>query len=542
MPELPRSLQFLVDQLNQKRDLTPVDMRRLLLDAKVSAEDLEPWADFDYPAEDSYGRKMIHHGPNFEILTMSWRPGSFSMIHDHGHTRWGAVQIFGPAEHATMRIDEDERLITTSRGPVAPGETVAVGHSLIHQMGNPTEDTRFQSLHIYGLRDDVDVVTGDARMFDVENAKIWRGDGGVFFALPDDQIKAIEDGPVGDFSTRLRYQVEAIKRMNWMQDAGITRIDNELKQLTASFFNSAEQQPAMLHRLRLITNSLDKQVNSVQWNTLNQELKAAAKLEKQLKARADVTDPFHKYAEMYDALICQPSMDSFMTGYIDFFAAQHGVDLSEKQVISIGCGTGLVEEHMVKNRGVKPDNMYGMDLSEAMVEEARKRIKADTGDLFDLDPDIRMWDIAYSGLNVYQYIDHKKCADAIQKTADIVRPGGYFLGDFITPDHIRWYPSVMYSSDKQIVSLRTPRLVEENGSMFQYSDITNVNFTDPQMTINYAGEHRRFLPPVVRMRTYFERAFGGKVELYDAVSLKPIPEWADSCESTRYIVVAQKAG
>ncbi len=541
MGELPRSLQFLVDELSRKRDLTPSAMRRLLIEAEVKAEDLEPWADFDYPEEDSYGRQMIYQGPNFEILTMSWRPGSFSMIHDHGHTEWGAVQIFGPAEHATMRIDETGQLITTSRCRVTPGETVAVSHTLIHQMGNPTEDVRFQSLHVYGVPEDIDVVTGNARLYDVENKKIWRGDGGVFFALPEHQIKAIEEGPSGDFSTRLRYQVEAIKRMTWMHDAGITRTDNERQQLIDSFFSSEKQLPALLERLRLITNSQDKQVNSVQWNIINQELKAAAKLEAQLKARSDVNDPFHKYAEMYDALICQPSLDSFMAGYIDFFVTQSGIDLSEKEIISIGCGTGLVEKHIMDKYNVKHEALYGMDLSEAMIEVARTRINADTGDLFELDPAVRMWDIAYSGLNVYQYIDHRKCADAIQKTADIVKPGGYFIGDFITPDHIRWYPNVMYSNDKKIISLRTPRLVEEKGSMFQYSEITNVDLSKEQMSINYAGEHRRFLPPIVRMRTYFERSFGGRVELYDAVSLEPIPEWADSCQSTRYIVMAQKA-
>jgi hypothetical protein len=44
-----------------------------------------------------------------------------------------------------------------------------------------------------------------------------------------------------------------------------------------------------------------------------------------------------------------------------------------------------------------------------------------------------------------------------------------------------------------------------------------------------------------RIRLYFEKAFGAEVKLYDAISLKEIPEWADSCKSTRYVVVAQKA-
>jgi hypothetical protein len=42
------------------------------------------------------------------------------------------------------------------------------------------------------------------------------------------------------------------------------------------------------------------------------------------------------------------------------------------------------------------------------------------------------------------------------------------------------------------------------------------------------------------VRGYFEKAFEGKVELFDALSLTPIPENADSCPSTRYVVVARR--
>jgi hypothetical protein len=185
-------------------------------------------------------------------------------------------------------------------------------------------------------------------------------------------------------------------------------------------------------------------------------------------------------------------------------------------------------------------NIYGMDLSEAMVNEARQRINADTGNVLELDPAIRKWDIAYSGLNVFQYLPHDLLEDAIARTAAIVKSGGYFVGDFITPDHMRWYPNVMFSEDKKIISLRTPNFVEENGAMFQESEILNVSFLHGNMDINYAGKHRRFLPPLHRVRSYFEKYFGGEVTLLDAVRLTEISEFADSCPSTRYVVIARK--
>jgi hypothetical protein len=129
----------------------------------------------------------------------------------------------------------------------------------------------------------------------------------------------------------------------------------------------------------------------------------------------------------------------------------------------------------------------------------------------------------------------------VEKSAAIVREGGWFIGDFITPDHIRWYPNVMESADGEVISLRTPRLIEEEGGIFQESEIINLDFSRDEMEINYAGKHKRFLPPMHRIRAYFERAFKGTVDLYDAHTLAHIPDSADTCSSTRYVVVAQKA-
>ena len=110
-------------------------MVSLLKDSDISEDDLLSYADFEHHPQDSYGRKMVYKGPNFEIMVMSWKDGDFSAIHDHGHTIWGAVKIFGKAEHATFRW-EDERLSTLARWQVSTGDVLGVGHSLIHQMGN----------------------------------------------------------------------------------------------------------------------------------------------------------------------------------------------------------------------------------------------------------------------------------------------------------------------------------------------------------------------------------------------------------------------
>ena len=537
---LPASLRSIIERLEGVRKFAPSQVRKIILEAGVEPKDLQPWADFDHPAEDSYGRKLVYKGDNFEIMVMSWRPGDISTIHDHGHTQWGCVQVFGPAEHATFRL-EDDQITTLSRVLLKPRQAIGVSHSLLHQMGNPTRDTFFLTLHVYGELEEVDNVTGDARVFDLENGTIQRVDGGVFFALPPHQIKEVEAGPQGDFPTRLRHLIELARRLYRIEArGGANPSDKNLKEVIEQVY-SGKQRTALLDFLAEITDEEGHQTHSALWKVLNWELKEAGKLQHELQSSQRPEDPFYQYAEWYDDLIGRPSLESFMAEYLGFVQSEYGIDLADKTLISLGCGTGLVEEYLIREHGLRKENVFGLDLSEAMVAVAGRRIDAALGDVLALDPGVRLWDLAFSGLNVFQYLEPRRLEEAIHKTAAILQPGGLFFGDFITPDHLRWYPNMVHSGDQEVISLRSPELIERSGSMFLRSDIVNLCFREGKMKVSCAGKHDRFLPPVNRVRTYFEKAFGGRVDLYDAITLEPIPEWADSCVSTRYLVVAQKS-
>ncbi|EDX84092.1 Cysteine dioxygenase type I family [Synechococcus sp. PCC 7335] len=196
-------LQRLIRQLQEASLLTPAQIKAIVLDANISTEDLLPWADFDHPAADSYGRRLVFHGGHFEIMVMSWVPGDFSAIHDHGATEWGAVQCFGAAEHLIYRLEtnsgeaedirlavgysEGRRLSQPEVAPYSPGMVREVNHSLIHQMGNAS-DQAFLSLHVYGRLENAQNITGNAKVFDLFEQTIQHTDGGVFFCLPEDQI------------------------------------------------------------------------------------------------------------------------------------------------------------------------------------------------------------------------------------------------------------------------------------------------------------------------------------------------------------------
>lgn len=528
------SIENLIKTLDQKFEknpnLKPSEIISIIFQSEITEKNIHEWADYNHSVKESYGRKMIYKHPNYEVMVMSWKPGDYAAIHDHGHTQWGAVKVFGSAEHATFRWQDDE-LSTLSRQFLEPGKIIGVSHSLIHSMGNPTE-TPFLSLHIYGTSSPKNFITGDARLFNLENNTIQRVNGGVFYELSKDQILSLTEGPKGDFPTRTRYLINLLRRVEQFPEIKQTRLD----EIYNALFASTHLQEFITY-LSEITNENDHVINSSQWGILNHELKELSKTQRQ--SDQNPSDAFHKYAELYDSLICKPCKEGFILNYLNHFIQNYlDKNIKEQSILSLGCGTGMIEKDLIDEFNLNPDKLIGIDSSEAMITEAKKRINAETGDLLDLNMSI--YDIVYSGLNVYQYLSANKLELAISNTAQALKKGGWFIGDFITPDHIRWYPNVMYNKNKDIISLRTPRLIEKEGKTYQESEIINLDFRNEHLDINYAGKHSRYLAPIIRIRDYFQKHFNSEPILLDAYSLKEINKESDTCNSTRYVLIVKK--
>ena len=101
-PLLPNSLGDLVSQLERQQACAPERAASLLYALDITADALRPWWDFEHNKRDSYGRLLVHAGANFELMVMSWMPGDYSAIHDHGEAEWGAVRYYGSADHAVF--------------------------------------------------------------------------------------------------------------------------------------------------------------------------------------------------------------------------------------------------------------------------------------------------------------------------------------------------------------------------------------------------------------------------------------------------------
>ncbi|MBF0351163.1 MAG: methyltransferase domain-containing protein [SAR324 cluster bacterium] len=622
LPKLPSSLQFIVTAIETEQQMNTNRLAEIILEAKVQTDDLKPWSTFDHPAQDSYGRMLIHNGGFFEIMAMSWCPGDFSAIHDHGYTQWGCVQVYGNAEHSVFKLN-DGKLRTVLRENVSPGSLLKVNHDLVHQLGNPVPEQFFYSLHIYGTPEQNPNITGDARVFDLEKKQILRVDGGMFYALPDDQIKRRETILEPDFMTWLRDRVELIKRVRRAQSAG-RLLDRDLDQLIqecfssknwdwlmedvnkfidsegcvtsvsswkliiwelrkfAELYDSLERTHDHKQKLMSVAQKLNNWMDTIlnldnantetgtgapvlfdiqQWDALKNLLLgivnetrhvqdfntwhdlrekliriAALQFNALIKDQKE-EDRFHTYAELYDEIIGKPCLNDFMKQYFSFFIQKFGVDITTSSFLSIGCGTGVVEEHLLEIYQIPYENMLGVDISEAMVKEASRHIHAKACDFLEME-ETSQWDITFTGLNVFQYMPSTMLDAAIEKSARLTKQGGYFIGDFITTDHVRWYPNVLFEED--VISLRNPRLVEKDQRMYQESEIINLSKMKGELRITYEGKHLRYLAPLQKIRKSFEKHFGANIQIYDAVTLDLLHADAETCPSTRYLVIAPK--
>ncbi|MEM1179159.1 MAG: cysteine dioxygenase family protein [Acidobacteriota bacterium] len=274
---LSKNIRCLIEAVEACEELTPARTRQLLQEATLSADDLQPWADYDHPKADSYGRKMLFDGGCFELMVMSWAPGDMSAIHDHGFTQWGAVRLFGDAEHAMFRV-QDGTMRTIERAVYPEGSVVPVNHDMVHQMGN-TGETPFMSLHLYGCYERQSDVTADARLYELDRGEVCRTSGGVFFDLPADAVLRSEAGPTPDFPTWLRHQVELLRRLTHAHGKPSGRAADVLEQLTdvatwergrAAFAALDKLQPGVAERRR---------------QHFIQEMRAAAELLVSLRSR-----------------------------------------------------------------------------------------------------------------------------------------------------------------------------------------------------------------------------------------------------------------
>lgn len=204
---LPQTIERLknaiTDALNKGENITAKLVKELVEQAQVQEEDLKPYADFDHPKADGYGRKMIYDAGKFEIMAMSWNPAHYSSIHNHGYTQWGVVQVFGNTHHFIYK-NRNNKLEFCKKEILTKGMITQVVNATIHQMGNPSSRP-YMTLHVYGSNEKDGDITADAQNYELEHDRINHTTGGAFFNLPEDQIYDFEPCPTPTNEVFINY-------------------------------------------------------------------------------------------------------------------------------------------------------------------------------------------------------------------------------------------------------------------------------------------------------------------------------------------------
>ena len=182
----PFRLQELIEKLDKINEIDGFLLSDLLAGSEISAADLEPFATFDHSPSESYGRKLLYENGRFKILLMSWLPGDFTAIHNHGTSEWGSVRVFGSTSHRLYQFDNQIlRLIEADTYP--NGHVTTVFGDLIHMMGNSGSKS-FTSLHVYGSNSKNPATQENAKIYIPELKRVVETAGEAFLSLKRELI------------------------------------------------------------------------------------------------------------------------------------------------------------------------------------------------------------------------------------------------------------------------------------------------------------------------------------------------------------------
>ncbi len=322
--DLPAALKMLVEKIHNEKQLTPGLAKQVIREAQITPDMLSPWADFSHPKADSYGRNLVYSGGFFELMVMSWADGDMSSIHDHGYTQWGAVQVFGPAEHAIFK-KENGTISTAERVVFEPGTIVAVGHDLIHQMGNLGNEP-YLTMHLYGCYGRDGDVTADARLYDLDEGKVQFTSGGVFFDLPEDAINNRKDGARADFPTWLRNKIELLRRLRCKNQSSESQSANPAREqrLLQEIF-SPELWQNLPQELAEMENANPTRKNRYSQN-LDQELFATAKYQIELAEDGAAPEAFNEMKGRLRTLVEVGGCENFAAEHLSLISEVYNID------------------------------------------------------------------------------------------------------------------------------------------------------------------------------------------------------------------------
>ena len=135
---------------------------------------------------------------------------------------------------------------------------------------------------------------------------------------------------------------------------------------------------------------------------------------------------YNKIASIYDVLHGNKNYESEVDYIIDIATKNFGI--KNKEVLDVGCGTGKHLE-IFSNKGYK---ICGVDISEEMIEEAKKRLGKDANLIYgNVDEVKERYSLVISMFNVINHIldDYENLEKFFCSVSNKLKKGGIFIFD-----------------------------------------------------------------------------------------------------------------
>lgn len=232
---LPTSIQTLISLIDQVPEMTNSILKEILIKSNIKNEDIEQFATYDHPENESYGRKLVHDGGKYKIMVNTWNPGDFSGIHSHGYLEWGIIKYFGEGQQ-NLYLHEGDTLSIDSVRIMTNGSYEELTNGTIHQNGNNSE-TPYLSFHIYGSNSRTNNITENSEVFEPFKKQVSITNGSAFLHIPAYLTIKVAELPYIDKETFMYNAILLLKFFNKQKDPSYKEKMEKLLELMSEYYN-----------------------------------------------------------------------------------------------------------------------------------------------------------------------------------------------------------------------------------------------------------------------------------------------------------------
>jgi predicted metal-dependent enzyme (double-stranded beta helix superfamily) len=179
----PASIKQIARRITETKPQNSNQLKEIIEATPLMREELLPYNNFKHPKNESYGRRLMYENSFFCVYLMSWCPGDFTAIHDHGTTEWGCVLALDDFAHRLYTF-ENNKLTLKDDKPFLKYQKASVYSDVIHMMGNNSNNNAL-SLHIYGTNNPDKKVAQQSRIFYPEKGQMTCTQGAAFLFHPE---------------------------------------------------------------------------------------------------------------------------------------------------------------------------------------------------------------------------------------------------------------------------------------------------------------------------------------------------------------------